>query len=128
MYRKWSDTTYGPSLLGTRNDYNRLLLAVMEERIDEYPAVKFYCKEIVSKLERIDPYNVNEAKTIRKLANQKEALKMVAYFSEQEEKKLETSRGKFSRFVLFCIGAIGGVIFYGIGFGVIIYLVINLLK
>lgn len=127
-YRSWSDTTHGPSLLGTRNDYNRLLLGVLEERMYEYPAVNFYSEEIVARLERIDPYNESSQKIITELASQKETLKMAAYFSEQEQNKLDASRGIVARILLFCFGAVGGIIFFGVSFAVLIYLLINLLK
>ena len=87
--------------------------------MDEHPAVEFYSKEIISRLERIDPY---------KKSDQKELLKMADYFSDQEEKKLQASQGIIARVLLFCSGAVGGVIFFGIRFGVLIYLLINLLK
>ncbi|GEM_PF-4741076 len=127
-HREWSDTTYGPSLLGTRNDYYRLLMGVLEERMIENPAVDFYCKEIIARLERIDPYKENDTKIITKLSSQEETLKMASYFGNQEQEKLEASRGIIARFFLFCAGAAGGVIFFGISFGILIYLLISLLK
>lgn len=55
-YLIWSDTTHGPSLLGTMSDYYRLLSTVLDPIEEEHPEIKYHYEEILSRLRKIDPY------------------------------------------------------------------------
>ena len=61
-YLEWSDTTYGPSLLGTVNDYNRLLMNVLTPIEEEHPEIADHYDEILSRLKEIDPYSYESEK------------------------------------------------------------------
>lgn len=58
-YLRYTDTTYGPSLLGTMNDYNRLLMGVLDPLEEKYPEIGNHYEEILNRLKEITP-TINE--------------------------------------------------------------------
>lgn len=52
-YRRWSDTTHGPSLIGTKADLYRLQMLVMDSYAEKYPEVDWYYKDIMGELDKV---------------------------------------------------------------------------
>lgn len=115
-YRKWSDTTNRPSLIGTRNDLYRLQMLVMDSFAEKYPEVDFYYKEIISKFDDIDLSKKYPGKVVTKLTSQKETLEMAGYFSRHNMSFTET-----------ILSVISAIIFYGVGIGMLLYILIKLI-
>jgi len=127
-YLEWSDTTHGPSLIGTRNDLYRLQMLVMDSYAEENSDLDYYYKEIISLFDNINlseykstddikRFSISQPVIIDEHSSAKEKLKMAEHFSQQELTLFDK-----------IIASISAVIFYGISFAIIIYLLFNLDK
>lgn len=52
-YRRWSNTTHGPSLIGTKADLYRLQMLIMDSYAEKYADVDWYYKEIMTELDKV---------------------------------------------------------------------------